>query len=174
MIRNPDDTSEAQTQCTAPQWGRRFRQLRLLPPSAHAMHGYKREQWEGEWSARACVQGMAAECDRDCVLDSGLWVQLNLARYLPKCQPSEARHDKLGMLQRLNGSSGVVALEKTAANLPGIIHERSWAQARARLGASTVPTLSGFEQATGAGERAAASLQMERLEVPGDVRWDVD
>lgn len=39
----------------------------------------------------------------------------------------------------------MVALEKTAVNLPEINDERSGARARARLGA---PSLSGFEQAT--------------------------
>lgn len=131
MIRNPDDTSEAQTQCTAPQWGRRFRQLRLLPPFAHAMHGYNSERWEGEWSVQVCIQGIAAECDRDCVLDCGC----NLPRANTKGRPSKARHDKLGMLQRLKGSFWMVALEKTAVNLPEINEERFEARARARLGA---------------------------------------
>jgi hypothetical protein len=157
VIRNPDDTSEAQTQCTAPQWGRRFRQLRLLP-SAHAMHGYNCEQWEGEWSARVRVQGMDAECDRECVLDCGC----NSPSQIPMpTEQGSPRHDKLGMLQRLKESSRVVALEKTAVNLPEINDERSGAQARARLGASAVPSLSGFEQATDAREQAAASLQTD-------------
>ena len=157
MIRIPDDTSEAQTQCTAPQWGRRFRQLRLLP-SAHAMHGYNCEQWEGEWSARVCVQGMAAECDRECVLDCGC----NSPSQIPMpTEQGSPRHDKLGMLQRLKESSRVVALEKTAVNLPEINDERPGAQARARLGASAVPSLSGFEHATDAREQAAASLQTD-------------